>query len=233
MAKKGESPHLKRIAASTYSPVLRKSSEWLMKPGCGVHPACHSVALVVLIRDILNLADNSKEVKAIMKNGDILIDGKIRKVDNFAVGMMDVVSIPKMKKYYRMIIDSKERAKLLEIKEEESKYKLCKVKSKTTAKKGKLQIGTHDGRLFPLTQKADIGDVLKVSIPEEKVIGVYRLEKGARCIIEKGKHAGKIVVVEELTPSTQMRKSEAKLKSENGDIITVKDYLFVIGDALQ
>jgi len=229
MAKKGNSPHLKRIAASRYVPISRKSFVWLAKPMPGTHSARESVALITLIKDVLKIADNSREAKRIIRSGDVLVDGRSVKRERFPIGLMDVVSIPKMKRYCRVIVDSHGRMKLSDIAEPAAAFKLCKVQRKGNVKGKKIQIGLHDGRNLVYGNEVHVGDTVKLALPEQKVLEVLRLADNANCLITKGKHAGKLGVIAKLHPRTSRREAEATLKTDGTEFTTVKKYLFVVG----
>jgi small subunit ribosomal protein S4e len=230
MAKKGGSPHLKRLAASASVLIRRKEAVWLTKQMPGAHGKKSSIALAVLLRDILKIADSSKEARNIINNGNVLVDGKIVREGKFSVGIMDIVSIPKLGKNYEVIIDNKGRLKLVEIDGDKAKFKLCRVNRKLTSKGGKIQIGLHDGRTIFVDNSYKIGDTVKLSIPKQEVLKVLKLEPNAKCLITKGRHSGEVAVIDELYPSSATRKAEAKLHSDNTSFITVRDYLFVVGD---
>ncbi len=233
MAKIGGSSHLKRLAAPVYAPIARKTFVWLAKPMPGTHPAEESVALVTLVRDVLKLADNSREAKRAIRGGEILIDGRAVKRERFPVGLMDVVSIPKMGKHYRVSVDSHERAKLVEIPEAAAAYKLCKVQRKGMAPGNRMQAGLHDGRNVAAENDLKVGDTLKLAVPGQKVLGVMKLQPEARCLIVRGKHAGQIAIVMKIHARTSRRAPEVTMKSDGSEFITVRKYLFVVGDEVQ
>ena len=233
MAKKGGSSHLKRIAASRYVPIARKSFVWLAKPMPGTHAAGESVALITLLKEILHVAENSREAKKVIRSGEVFVDGRPVKRERFPVGLMDVVSIPKMKKYYRIMVDQHDRMKLCEISESEASFKLCKVLRKGNVKGGRMQIGLHDGRNVIFNEDVSVGDTVKLAIPEQKVLGVLKLKEDAKCLVTKGKHAGVLAVVAKLHPRRSRREAEATLRSDGSEFTTVKKYLFVVGDELK
>ncbi|MEM4788723.1 MAG: S4 domain-containing protein, partial [Ignisphaera sp.] len=103
MAKKGGSSHLKRLAAPAFWPILRKEYKWITKPSPGPHLLERCIPLLVLIRDVLKLAENAREAKKIIFDGEVLIDGRVRRDFKFPVGLMDVVSIPKINMYIRIV----------------------------------------------------------------------------------------------------------------------------------
>jgi len=232
MARKGISNHMKRIAAPRYLPVARKNEVWIARPIAGPHPAKDSVPLVTLVKEILELGADSAEARKIIREGGILVDNRKVKRSKFPVGLMDVISIPAMSKYYRVVVDEKSRMKLQEISEAQAKYKLCKIKSKVNLKGNKTQLGFHDGRSMVGGEEYTVGDTVKLEIPSQKVSGVYKLEEKAKCLVTKGKHAGVLATVSKIHERTSRRAAEATVKANGGDFITVKKYLFAVGDEL-
>lgn len=83
--------HLKRVAAPRTWPITRKTSKWVVKPTPGAHSEERGMPLVVVLRDLLHLADKSKEIKQILHEGQVLVDGRVRKDHRFVVGMFDTV----------------------------------------------------------------------------------------------------------------------------------------------
>ena len=140
------SKHQKRISAPRSWPIQRKEHYWTVKPRPGAHPANHSIPLLILVRDLLKLADNTKEAKRVLHEGNILVNGKIRKDPKYLVGIFDIISIPKIEKHYRVLTDRKGKLTFTQIKEEDSKTKLCRINNKTIVKGGKVQLNMHDGR---------------------------------------------------------------------------------------
>lgn len=233
MAKKGGSKKMKRLAAPRYVPVARKSSVWLAKPMPGPHPVNESVALITLIKEVLRIADTTREAKKIITSGTILVDGRVVKRPKFPVGLMDVISIPSLNKHYRVVVDNKQRLKVVEIDEEKSKYKLCKVKGKYNVRGGKTVVGLHDGRNVVINNgNIRVGDTVKVEVPTQRIIDVLKLEPEAKCLIVKGKHAGETAVLKKIHPRTSRRETEATLVRDGEEFITVKKYLFVVGNEM-
>ena len=72
MAKMGSRKHLKRYKAPKSWPIHPKEDTWTVKPAPGSHAIEDSLPLLVIIRDILGLADNSREAKRIMLSPKLL-----------------------------------------------------------------------------------------------------------------------------------------------------------------
>lgn len=227
MANKGGNRHLKRLNTPANIKLARKTKIWLTRALPGKHKKRENIPLNVLIRDVLCLADNAREVKTMLNNGDVLIDGKIEKEVKMPIGLMDVISLPKLNKNYT-ITNKNGKLVVEEIKEAE---KLCKIVGKHVVTKGKINLVSHDGRNFLVDSKEyNIGDTIKIKVPEQKIVSHMPLKSGAKCLIIKGKHAGDIANLVELMPSTSQRAANAKLKSGDHEFITLRDYLFVIGE---
>ena len=73
----------------------------MVRPRPGPHKLNECIPLQILVRDVLKLVDTGSDAKRMIKMGEILVDGKPRKDHKYPAGLMDVVSIPKIKKNYR------------------------------------------------------------------------------------------------------------------------------------
>ncbi|MDI6887525.1 MAG: 30S ribosomal protein S4e [Candidatus Thermoplasmatota archaeon] len=220
------SKHLKRLAAPKTWKISRKGKVWVVKPRCSPHPIQRSYPLLLIIRDFLHYGDTAKDCKRIVARGEILVDCKEAKDHKRAVGLMDVLSIPKLQEQYRVVVDSKGKLALVRIAHEESNWKLVRIENKTTIKGGKTQLNLHDSRNIILDKNAyKTGDTLKIELPSQKILDCYKLENENLALIIGGKHSGKIakIVSYETTKSPQPN----IVHLEN--FSTTKDYVFVIG----
>lgn len=201
------------------------------KPRAGPHKLRESMPLVLILRNKLKYALDNREVKMIMGDRNILVDGKVRTDPKFPAGFMDVVQIPKAKDNFRVLYDVKGRFHLVPISEEEAKFKLCKVVSSTTGLKKVPVITTHDGRTIrypdPLIK---IGDSVKIDLATGKVVDVIKMEMGKLCFVNKGRNTGRIGVLihrEKHLGSFDI----AKLKDAKGNVFAVRlDACFMIGE---
>jgi len=216
--------HTKRLSVGK-----GKSPKWVVTPMPGAHKKSESMTLLTIIRDILGYADTSKEADMIIHNGDILVDKKVRKDPRFSVGLMDVVEIPKINKFFR-ILPNKKGITLKEIEKKESNVKLCKIMNKVVIDKDKMQLILHDGSNILMknedAKKFKTRDTLILELPERKIQSVLNLNKERIGLITSGRHSGQTAEISEITDSTQMRKSITKV----GEIRTLTDYVFVIGE---
>jgi small subunit ribosomal protein S4e len=180
---------IKRIAAPKWWPIEKKTKKFVIKPR-GPYLKDLSLPLLVLIRDVLKIAENEREASKIIKKGEILIDGRKRKDPKFGVGLFNTIEIPSMKKAYRAV--PKKGLIFIEISEKEAKLKICKIINKKSLKGKKNQINLNDGRNILTNENYSTQDSLLIEVPEQKIIDHIKFAENSTCMIFKGKNAGKI-----------------------------------------
>ena len=215
--------HLKRIAAPKSWLLNRGLRAFTIKPNPGAHALEKGMALGMVLRDKLHYATTMNEVKKLLQAKEVLIDGVRRKDHRFNVGLLDVISVPELKKHFRMVLDNKSRLTLKEIPISESTVKLCKIVGKTALPGGKIQYNLYDGKNIITTKKANTGDSLLLTLPSLEVEEIFPLQVGASVYLVKGKRGGDIGVLKEL------KGIEATYTAEGKDVETLKGYLFVVG----
>ena len=215
--------HLSRLAMPNTWKIKKKGIKWITKPLAGPHPLESGMPINLILKEILGYAKTSREVKKILNNQDILIDGKRRKEPRFIVGLMDVLSIPNIKTSFRILLDKKGHIFLKKIDEKESSLKLCKVVGKKPIKK-KIQLNLFDGKNI-LIDKDDykVGDSILIELPSQKIINHLKLEKNCSIYMTAGKKVGSVGVLQEI------QKDKIVYKTEGKDNITLKKYAFVVG----
>jgi len=222
------SKHMKRLVAPKSWGITRKTSTWVAKPRAGPHPVDASVPLLVVLRDMLKLCDNSREAKNILSTRVVLIDGRIVTDAKFPVGFMDIVTISKTGNNYRMSLDTHGRLRLMAIPPEEAKSKLVRIENKVVLPKGKFQINLHDGRNIILQKNQyKTGDVLKIELPSQKILKQIQLKEGSLALLIAGSHPGSLVTVQSFEIK---RGSSQNLVGFKEGFATVWDHVFVVGE---
>ena len=215
--------HLSRLASPKKWNIRKKGIKWVARPLPGAHSLKDGIHLLSIFRDILEYGSTLKEVKNILSNEEIYIDGKRRKNPRFIVGLMDVIFIPKTKETFRILLTKKGKLTLLPIDEKEANIKPCKIKGKKAVKK-KIQLNLFDGKNI-LVDKTDskVGDTLLIEVPSLKIKDSFALEKGNHIYLTGGKHIGETGILHEISNKTILIKSKKEL------IKTSKIHAFVIG----
>ncbi len=221
---KDKMAHLKRLVAPKTWPIKRKGIVFITKQYPRTKTA-YSIPLLLVLRDLLGVAQKSREVQRILQAQKILVNGKVRTEPKFPVALFDVVDIPSIGKTYHVTFNRLGKISLEEV--HKPKYRLARVESKTKVKGGKTQINLFDGTNI-LAEKNDykIGDVIKLSIPDNKAIGKISLDKGAHVFVIGGAHIGESAKVKSLELNKIPK--EVVLESEAGEFRTRFENIFVM-----
>ena len=241
MGKKGGPTGLKRKPAPRFWPIHRKEHVWVVKPSPGPHSLENSLPLAIVLRDILRFAKTRREAKTIVSQGKIQVDARVRREDDFLLGLMDIVSIPDVDKHFR-ILPSKKGLILHPIGKEEAVFKLCRIENKTTVKNGSIQLNLHDGsNIFvkvgdPKNPQEDVYKTLetvKISLPERQVLEHIKMKENDFAIIIGGKNVGKHGKIVEIESAEGKKRRNALviIEDEKGNRYqTVLNFVFAIGE---
>jgi small subunit ribosomal protein S4e len=199
MTKKSASKGLKRYAMPAWWPVPVKEYVWAPRPSPGPHSLERSIPLLILLRDVLKLAESAREAKYILRSGMVKVDGVVRKDYRFPVGLMDVIEIEKENLVFRLLPKPGKFLDLVPIPGHERYFKLCRIENKTTVKGGNIQLNLHDGSNVlikvsssrnPVEDIYKTFDVVKISLPDRKIIEHYPFEPGNLALVISGRKVG-------------------------------------------
>ena len=227
MSKKGPQRKSRAISVSKSVKISRKTVKWAVTTKAGPHKKDSAVPLGIFLRDLVKIVKTMKEARRILSEGQVKVDGVIRKDHGFSVGLFDIVSVENADKAYRVLVDKKGRIVAKEM-EKNTGEKLCRVEKKQAVTKA-IQITTNDGKLFKGVD-AKVGDTLKIKVPENKVISVIPMKAGIKVYIISGSHTGEKAEVVEIIAGTARRDRIVKLKEEDKEFETTASNLFAIGE---
>jgi small subunit ribosomal protein S4e len=196
------SKKLKRQMAPTFWGINRKEKRFVITVRPGSHPKNNSIPTAVLLRDTLKKVKTLREAKSSIYGGKIKVDGVIQKSLHHSIGLMDVVELEGITDVYRLVPYNGHLLEPRKINAAEKSKKLVKVKSKTTNKGGKTQLGFHDGRTIITDINANVNDTCLLQIPEQKILDVIKFEKNSRVIVTRGINAGRIGLINEIKQGT-------------------------------
>jgi small subunit ribosomal protein S4e len=175
---------------------------------------------------MLKLADNLKEVQYILANGQVSVDGVVRRDYKFPVGIFDVVSIPATKMHYRVLLNS--RGKFVLCPTKDLGAKLCRVNSKTTIPGGVIQLNLHDGSNIIGSDNYHPGDSVVLKLPERKIVKRLEHAPGNLAMVVRGRHAGEIGTIKEMRGIRGPQPNMVTIKGDT-EFETIKEYIFIIG----
>ncbi len=219
------SNHMKRLAAPRMWKIPRKEKTFVVKPSPGPHPAEQSLPMVVVLRDVLHVCDTKREAKKILASRAVKVDGRVITDIKFPVGFMDVITVGDLN--YRAMYDVNGNIRMVEIPKDHAEWKLVRIENKTAVKGGKIALNLHDGRNIVLDKNDyKTGDVLKIKVPTQEIIGHYPLKSGSVAMIIGGTHRGQVAHIKEYRVTRNS--SENIVEFEEG-FETVKRNVFVVG----
>lgn len=221
--------HLKRLNAPKSWPISRKGTKWVTRQNPGTHNLESSIPINIMLKDMLKYAKTTRDVKRILNNKEILIDGIPRMDIKFSVGIFDLIEIPKTKEHFLLLLNKKGKLFPKKIDEKKAELKHIKIIGKTALKKGKLQINFNNGNNM-LTDKKDynIGDTLIISLKDRKIVKHIKLQKGAMVYLTKGKHVGETGNLENIPKLENTKNNLVELKINDKIVNTLKNYIFVV-----
>ncbi len=219
--------HLKRLRAPKNWQINRKERKFIARPMPGPHAINRCITLNLVLR-MLKYAKTSKEIKEILNNKGILVDKIQRKDYRFPLGVMDVLEIPLLKAYFRILYNKDGNFIFKKIGKEESNYKLCKIIGKKILGKDKVQINLYDGRNILVKKDGyKVGDSVIVDLEKGEIKDHLKLDKGSKVYIIKGKYIAEIGIIETII-KTNLGKARIIFKSGDKKLETLMDYAFVV-----
>ncbi len=208
--------HLKRLVAPKTWPIARKKTVFVTQPNPRVK-AEFGIPLSMLLKDLLKVAKTNREVLRILRERQVLVNGKVQTQGKFPAGLFDVIEIPKLGKSYIVMFDRLGKLTLNEVKK--PSHRLLRIENKTMISGGKLQLNLFGGTNV-LAEKGEykVGDAVKVSFPENKPTGTVTVDKGSKVLVIGGAHRGETATVKEL--DVKKTPKEVILKGDEGEFRT-------------
>jgi small subunit ribosomal protein S4e len=218
---------MKRLTAPRTWQVTRKTSHWIVKPRAGPHPVEEAIPLAIILRDMLHHCDTYQEAKQIIGGRNILVDGRVVTDPKFPLGLMDVLSIPKTKEHLRILKNRRGKMVLQRIDPGEARWKLVRIENKKVVPGGKVQLNLHDGRnLLIEKNEYKTGDVLKIELPGQKILGSFPEAAGSLAMLTGGNHVGELATIAGFEEKKNPMPNLVKFKE---GFSTIRPYVFTIG----
>jgi small subunit ribosomal protein S4e len=172
--------HQKRLSAPRHYPIHRKDQTYITTI-TGSRKNTDAIPALVFLRDVTEYAENKKEAKEIIRNGQLLRNnepvGDVRE----GVGNLDLIELPDAEEKFR-VVKKKNQLEFLDTESDE-------LVAKITGKKDEGEeyvYHLHNGENYYSDEEYTVGNTLRLNDGEEAV-----LEEGAEVLVTDGKHAGK------------------------------------------
>jgi small subunit ribosomal protein S4e len=227
------SDHLKRLNAPDSWHIAKKTTKFITKTAPGPHNA-NAMPIAVWLRDHMGLARNLKEVKQILNQNDVIINGRSCRDAKMGIGIFDIISLPKINKFYRILRDKNGRHVSIEIDAEAAKTRLCKVKNKTVVAGGKVQLNMRDGANLLADNTYKSGDSIVLSLESEtrfKIVDHFPFAVGNMAMVIGGRHSGKVARIVDIIkmPGSVPNKIILDDESAKTRFDTISPYIYMVG----
>lgn len=213
-------------------PVKRKNITFVGKPNSGSFGREYVVSVLVILRDVLSYAQNSKDVKYILNQGEVLVNGRVVKDIKFACGLFDIFEIKKTKEKYMILFGADKKINLVDV-NDNNLY--LKVSSKTLLKGKGYQLNFMNGYNIVVDEKTfksvNVNDTIVYDYDKKKVVSTIQLKEDAYVYVTDGNFKGSIAQIKGFTHYNGLSKDVVNIsigKEKNHS--TAKDYCYVIGD---
>lgn len=210
--------HVKRAAANKSWPIPRKGTKYLIVPS---HNKKSGIPLLIVMRDILKLVKTKKELKKALLEGNVLVNTFPIRKENYSLTLFDNISLPLMKKYFKLTYTNTGKINFEEISEAECEEKTIKVLDKKILKKNIVQLNFSDGRNLISKEKISVGDSIIIKFKDMKIEKILPIKEKANVLVIKGKHKGKLGIISDIENNEIIVKSEEKELKINLDNIIV------------
>ncbi len=186
---------IKRHAVPKTWPIARKGTTFVVKPNIGFS---NSLPVLIILRDLLKIAQNRREVKKMIRLNSILLNGRKVRDEKEGVMLFDVITLTTSKQHYKLTIMKNRKLGVEEIKESEANTKVAKIINKKMLKGKKTQLNLSDGRNFLSELKCKINDSVLINLKTKKIEKCLQLAEKSKVIIFAGKHAGESGEIEKI-----------------------------------
>lgn len=193
--------HLKRQKVPKKWPIPKKGTKYVVRPNFDLNKG---IPMLIVLRDIIKVAQNRKEVKRAIYLKQILVNNKILKDEKNSVLLFDTITIIPSKKHYRLELSEKGKFSINEIKETQSNSKASKITDKKILKGKKTQLNLSDGRNLISDIKCNVNDSILINFKDKKITKCLPLEEKAKVVVFAGKHTGKQGTIRKLKPERKM-----------------------------
>lgn len=227
------SDHLKRLNAPDSWHIAKKTKKFITKTAPGPHNA-NAMPIAVWLRDHMGFARNLKEVKQILNQNDVIINGRSCRDAKMGIGIFDIISLPKINKFYRILRDKNGRHVSVEIDAEAAKTRLCKVKNKTIVTGGKVQLNMRDGANLLADNTYKAGDSIVLSLESDtrfKIVDHFPFTVGNMAMVIGGRHSGKVARIIDIVkmPGSVPNKIILEDEATKTRFDTISPYIYMVG----
>ena len=213
--------HIKRLSAPKSWPLGRKERTWVTRP----KPSRSfdlAISLNNVLKDLMKFARTSKEVRYLIREVGVEVNGKRCHDFRRAVGLLDTVSIPSENTHIRIGISKKGRLVAVDISAEDAKKRVVKILNKTRVQT-KTQLNCTDSSNYLVEKDTyKVGDSLLVE--GNKILKHLPLKKEATILLTSGSHLSDVGLI------TDIQGRVISFQRDDEVLTTARKCAFVVGE---
>jgi small subunit ribosomal protein S4e len=187
----------------------------------------------------MGLARTMREARQVLNAGSVLVNGRACKDPKMGVGVFDIVSVPGIGKYFRILKDRRGRYRSIEITAEDAKTKLAKIADKTVVSGGRVQLNLRSGgnTIADNTYKPKDSVVLNLDETEGKqrfaIVDHFPFAVGNMAMGIVGRHSGSVGRIVEIRKEPGAVPNRVILEDQvsKARFDTIEEYIFMVGRA--
>lgn len=204
---------------------MRKGLRFVARPHPGKRQDL-SLPLGTVLKELIGVAQTTKQVKSMLLNRRVAVDGVARKDHRYPVGLYDVIELIDAKKAYRVVFAHNGKLGIVKIDPKEKDLKIQRVANKQIVKGNKLQLSFLNGRVQIVDDNKapyKVGD--SIVMDEKKAIKKHlAFKEGMFVQFIGGRHVGSFGQIKEIEGQKII------VQAEGAEFETLKEYAFVLGD---
>jgi len=206
--------HLKRQKIPKNWPIQRKGTSYVVRPNFNMEKG---IPILIVLRDMLKVAQNRKEVKKALNSKRVLLNNRLIKSEKNSVLLFDVINLVPSKQNYRLSLTEKGKFKAEEIKESEANSKITKIVNKKILKGKKIQLNLDDGKNILSDIKCTVNDSVLLDLEKGKIVKCLPFKEKSNVIVFAGNHAGSVGVINKINQERKM--AELKVNEKNINVL--------------
>jgi small subunit ribosomal protein S4e len=204
--------HLKRQKIPKNWPIQRKGTSYIVRPNFNMEKG---IPILIVLRDMLKVAQNRKEVKKALNSRRVLLNNKLVTSEKNSVLLFDVINLVPSNQNYRLSLTEKGKFKAEEIKEAEANKKIAKIVNKKILKGKKIQLNLDDGKNILSDIKCTVNDSVLLDLEKGKIVKCLPLKEKSKVMVFAGNHAGSTGVINKINQERKMVELKANEKNIN------------------
>lgn len=192
--------------------------------------SAQSVPLILILQNRLGYTLNSRELKAVLVQRILMVNGKVRQSARYRVGYQDVIGFTRLSENFRLSIDAVGRYSLLRIPFSKAIYKLCSVSRVKLLQTGLIGVLCKGNVFFVLTGlQLRAGDSILWHISDGLACAYTTFIRGNLCIVVGGGIRGRIGSIMGQSSYAGCATNVTIASADGARTNTLKKYCFVIG----